>query len=192
MRLEMSSDDIADLERAFLRLPGEIRTKAMRRAMTRLSQTARTRIVARLGPHTNMPRSIVAALTTAHFNAGGNTSRVVVESGWIPLHKLGAVQSGTGTYVNLRGSYRHAFIAAFGSGHVGVLRRIPGTQMKSASRQKRSGKPQKREQIRELFGANPAHAVTNNPDVYLDVLAGVIEDYFFARVVHEIDRLLPR
>ena len=184
MKLEMSSRDLDDLQRAFLRLPGEIRTKAMRRAMTRLAQTARTRIVARLGPHTQMPRDIVAALTTANFNAGGNTARVVAESGWIPLQRLGAVQNASGVYAKLRGSYRHAFVAGMKSGHVGVFRRVPGTQMASAR--------SKREQIRELFAANPAHAITNNPDVYLDVLAGVIEEYFFPRMVHEIERLLPR
>ncbi len=184
MRLEMNSKDFEELERAFRRLPGEIRTKAMRRAMTRVAQTARSRIVARLGPHTQMPRDLVAALTTAHFNAGGNTSKVVAESGWIPLQRLGAVQNATGVYAKLRGSYRHAFIAAMKSGHVGAFRRMPGTQMSSATG--------RREQIRELFAANPAHAITNNPDVYLDVLAGVIEDYFFPRVVHEIERLLPR
>ncbi|NTF32303.1 hypothetical protein [Rhizobium skierniewicense] len=184
MKLEMSSKDMEQLQRAFQRLPGEIQSKAMRRAMTRLSQTARTRIVARLGPHTQMPRELVAALTTAHFNAGGNTAKVVAESGWIPLQRLGAVQNASGVYARLRGSYRHAFVAAMKSGHVGAFRRVPGTQMSSSTG--------KREQIRELFAANPAHAITNNPDVYLDVLAGVIEDYFFPRLVHEIDRLLPR
>jgi len=94
------------------------------------------------------------------------------------------VQNASGVYAKLRGSYRHAFIAAMKNGHVGAFRRVPGTQISSATA--------KREQIRELFAANPAHAITNNPDVYLDVLAGVIEDYFFPRVVHEIERLLPR
>jgi hypothetical protein len=184
MKLEMSSKDIEQIRRAFERLPGDIQTKAMRRAMARIGQMTRTRIVQKLGPHTKMPRSIVAALTTAHFNAGGNTSKTVVESGWIPLQKLGAVQNAAGTFVNLRGSYRHAFIATMKSGHVGVFRSIPGTQMQSATR--------KRAQIRELFGANPAHAVANNPEIYLDVLAQVIEDHFYPRVVHEVDRLLPR
>lgn len=184
MKLEINSKDFEQLQRAFQRLPGEIQSKAMRRAMTRLSQTARTRVVARLGPHTQMPRDLVAALTTAHFNAGGNTAKVVAESGWISLQRLGAVQNASGVYAKLRGSYRHAFVAAMKSGHVGVFRRVPGTQMSSSTG--------KREQIREMFAANPAHAITNNPDVYLDVLAGVIEDYFFPRLVHEIDRLLPR
>jgi len=40
MRLEMNSKDFEELERAFRRLPGEIRTKAMRRAMTRVAQIA--------------------------------------------------------------------------------------------------------------------------------------------------------
>jgi hypothetical protein len=152
---------------------------------------ARTHIVKKLGPHTKMPRSIVAALTTAHFNAGGNTSKTVVESGWIPLQKLGAVQNQSGTFVNLRGSYKHAFVATMKSGHVGVFRSIPGTQL-AADLSKGSDRRRPRQQIRELFGANPAHAITKNPEVYLDIVAEIIQDYFYPRVVHEIERLLPR
>lgn len=49
-----------------------------------------------------------------------------------------------------------------------------------------------RQAIRELFGANPAHAIVNNPQVYLEVLAALIEDHLAPRVLHEMDRLLPR
>jgi hypothetical protein len=42
-----------------------------------------------------------------------------------------------------------------------------------------------------LFGPNPAHAITNNPEVYLDVLAEIIRDHLAPRMLHEIGRLLP-
>ncbi|MBB4952764.1 hypothetical protein H4S14_000806 [Agrobacterium vitis] len=183
MRLEIDAKELEQLRRAIERLPGEIKTKAMVRAMRRLSQMARPRIVQRDAKHTNMPRSLVAAMTTTSFNAGGNTSRVTVESGWIPLQRLGAVQNSRGVYVKTRGSYRHAFVAGMKSGHVGVFQRVPDTQMASSN-------GRKREQIRELFGANPAHAITNNPEIYLDVMAELIQDYLYPRMVHEIGRLL--
>jgi hypothetical protein len=184
MDLRLSPKEIEQLRRAFLKMPGEIQTKVMGRTMRRLGSMARTRIVARSAAHTQMPAEIVRAMTTASFNAGGNTSKVVMESGWVPLQRLGAVQNGAGVFVNRRGQYDHAFVAAFKSGHVGVMRRIPGTQMPSSKG--------KREQLREQFGANPAHAVTNNADVYLDVMAELIQDYLFPRMVQEMNNILSR
>ncbi len=181
--LRIDDRDLVHLRRALERVPGEIKTKAMSRAMRRLTQMARPRIVDRNANHVKLPKEIVAKLTTAAFNAGGNTSKVVVESGWIPLQRLGAVQNAQGVYVNLRGSYRHAFIAMMKSGHVGVFQRIPGTSMSSNA---------KREQIRELFGPNPAHAITNNPDVYLDVMAELIETALMPRYVHELEFIFSK
>jgi hypothetical protein len=181
--LKIDDHDLVQLRRAIERLPGEIKTKAMNRAMRRMTQMARTRIVDRNAKHVKLPKEVVAAITTAAFNAGGNTSKLTVESGWIPLQRLGAVQTRTGVYVNLRGSYRHAFVAGMKSGHVGTFRRIPGTHM--------SSDPHK-QQIRELFGPNPAHAITNNPDVYLDVMAKLIEGLLYPRYVHEIEFILSK
>jgi hypothetical protein len=181
--LKIDDRDLVQLRRAIERVPGEIKVKAMNQAMRRMTQMARTLIVDRNAKHVKLPKEIIAKLTTTSFNAGGNTSKITVESGWIPLQRLGAVQNATGVYVNLRGSYRHAFIAAMKSGHVGVFQRIPGTHM--------PGNPAK-EQIRELFGPNPAHAITNNPDVYLDVMTQIIEDNLYPRFVHELEFILSK
>ncbi|SMD18480.1 hypothetical protein [Rhizobium sp. RU36D] len=181
--LKIDDKDLAQLRRAIERLPGEIKTKAMRRAMSRLTAMAKTRIVARNAPHTKMPPALVRAMTTGHFNAGGNSSRLVVQSGWVHLQKLGAVQTDSGVFVNLRGSYKHAFQATMKSGHVGIFARILETQM--------PGVKHKREQIVELFAANPAHAITKKPDIYLEVLAELIESHLFPRYAHEVTRLLP-
>ncbi|MBB3608671.1 hypothetical protein [Rhizobium sp. BK602] len=181
--LKIDDRDLVQLHRAIAKVPGEIKAKAMRRAMSRMSQMARTRIVDRNASHVKLPKQVVASLTTAAFNAGGSTSKVTVESGWMPLQRLGAVQTASGAYVNLRGSYRHAFIAAMKSGHVGVFRRVPGTRM--------SSNPYK-EQIRELFGPNPAHAIGNHPDIYLDILAKLIEQSLLPRFAHELDFILSK
>lgn len=164
------------LSRAIRKLPGEIRAKAFARAGRRVTQMARTAYVKRAAPRLKLSQKTIRDLTTARFNAGGNTSDVVVRSGWIPLAKLGATQTSKGVRVRLRGSYRHAFIASMASGHTGVMMRV--------------GK--ERLPIRELFGPNPAHDITNNDAVYLAVLAEVIDKAMAPRVLHEIDRLLPR
>lgn len=169
------TSDFAQLGRAFRNLPGEIKTKAMARAMRRIRDMARTRIVNRSAERTDISRAMVRERTTAYFNAGGNTIEIVEKSGWISLHKLGARQTRTGVSVKLRGSYRHAFIAKMGSGHSGVMIRTGAG----------------RYPIRELYGPNPAHDVTNNPDEFLNTLAELIEDHLLPRVIHEIDRILP-
>lgn len=176
MEVRFDASELAQLGRAFQRLPGEIKTKAMARAMRRMRDMARTRIVKRSAERTDLPVSMVRERTTAYFNAGGNTIEVVERSGWISLYKLGARQTKTGVTVRLRGSYRHAFIAQMQSGHKGVMIRV--------------GK--ERFPIRELYGPNPAHDITNNPDEFLKVLAELIEEHLAPRVLHEIERLLPR
>jgi hypothetical protein len=174
------ASDFEQLGRAISRLPGDIKTKAMARAMTRLRQRARTEVVNRNAEHTQMPKGRIRKLTTARFNAGGNTQEVTVKSGWIGLYALGARQTRTGVTVRGRGKYDHAFLATMKSGHRGVfIRDYPGEKGKKAK-------------IMELYGANPAHAITNNPDVYLEVLADLIEKELAPRFLHELDRILPR
>lgn len=174
--LQFDASEIEQLSRAIANLPGQIKAKAMASAMRRMRDMARTRIVKRSAERTDLPTRKVAALTKATFNAGGNTIDIVEKSGWISLYDLGATQTAKGVRVRARGSYRSAFIAEMESGHRGVMKRV--------------GK--KRLPIRELFGPNPAHDVTNNPDEFLKVLAELIEQNLAPRVLHEIDRLLPR
>jgi len=174
-QLIFDAGEIDMLGRAIARLPGEIKTKAVARAMIRMRDMARTRVVRRSSERTDIPVGMVRALTTAHMNAGGHSLEVVEKSGWIPLAKLGARQTATGVSVRNRGSYRSAFIAGMASGHRGVMMR--------------NGKA--RLPIHELFGANPAHDVTNNPDEFLPVLAELIEEHLAPRVLHELGRLLP-
>ncbi|WP_438752049.1 hypothetical protein [Pararhizobium sp. O133] len=170
------ASEFVDLSRAIKNLPGAIKAKAMGRAMRRMRDMARTRVVKRSAERTDLTQTMVRKLTTAHFNAGGNTVDIIEKSGWISLYKLGATQTKTGVSVRARGSYRSAFIAGMDSGHRGVMKRV--------------GK--ERLPVRELFGPNPAHDVTNNPDVFVKVLAEIIEDHLAPRVLHEIERLLPR
>lgn len=170
------ASEIDQLGRAFRNLSGEIKTKAMARAMRRMRDMARTQVVRLGAARVDIPVGKVRERTTAYFNAGGNTIEVVEKSGWIRLYELGATRTAVGVRVRGRGSYRHAFIAGMASGHTGVMRRVGMSRLP----------------IRELFGPNPAHDVTNNPEDYLDLMTTLIEDNLLPRVLHEIDRLLPR
>ena len=174
--LHFDAREIEQLSRAIHNLPGEIKAKAMARAMRRMRDMARTRIVQYHSKRLSLPPSRIRKLTTASFNAGGNTIDIVEKSGWIPLIDLAATQNRKGVRTRYRGSYKSAFIATMKNGHRGVFIR--------------SGK--KRLPIRELFGPNPAHDITNNPDEFLRVLAELVEDQLAPRVLHEIENLIRK
>lgn len=174
--IRFDTSELQQLGRAINNLPGEIKAKAFARAMSRMRDMTRTRIVKRSSERTDVQQKVIRSKTVAYFNAGSSTIEAVMRSGWIPLYDLGATQTAKGVRVRLRGSYRSAFIARMSNGHTGVMKRV--------------GK--ERLPIRELYGPNPAHDITNNPDEFLEVLAEVIEDHLAPRVLHEIDRLLPR
>lgn len=174
--VRFDAGEIELLGRAFQRLPGEIKAKAFARAMSRMRDMARTRIVRRSAERTDLTQAMVRERTTAYFNAGGSTIEVIERSGWISLYKLGARETRTGVSVRMRGSYRHAFIAGMQSGHKGVM-----------IREGRARLP-----IKELYGPNPAHDITNNPEEFTKTLAELIEETLLPRVLHEIERLLPR
>jgi hypothetical protein len=174
--IRFDASELQQLGRAFRNLPGQIKTKAMARAMRRMRDMARTRVMRLGADRIDIPVGKIRERTTAHFNAGGNTIEVIEKSGWIALYELGARKTRVGVSVRLRGSYRHAFLGQMASSHKGVMRRV--------------GK--ERLPIRELFGPNPAHDITNNPEDYLDLMGELIETELLPRVIHEIDRLLPR
>jgi len=170
------ASDFDQLGRAIAKLPDEIKAKAMARAMSRVSDMARTRLIRRQAPRLKLPAKQLRALTSAQFNAGGRTIDLIERSNWIGLFKLGARQTRTGVTVRARGSYKSAFIAKMGSGHSGVMKRQGAARLP----------------IRELFGPNPAHDITNNEQVYLQLVAEVIEEVLAPRMLHEVGRLLPK
>lgn len=171
--LIIDASEIARLGRAVSRLPDDIKATAMSRAMRRMSQRARTEYVRYGSKRLSVPPSLIRKVAREAMSAA--SIDLLVRSPWIPLYALGARQTKTGVTVRLRGSYKSAFLATMSNGHRGVM--------------KRSGKA--RLPIHELYGPNPAHDVTNNPDDYLDLLSQMIERELMPRMLHELGRLLP-
>ena len=176
--IRFDTSDFEQLGRAFLNLPGAIKAKVFASAMRRMRDMARTRVTKLGADRIDAPVGKIRQRTTAFFNAGSSTIEVVEKSGWFSLLEIdpGARQTRVGVSVRLRGSYRHAFLGQMASSHKGVMRRV--------------GK--ERLPIRELFGPNPAHDITNNPEDYLDLMDELISNELLPRIVHELDRQLPR
>jgi len=179
--ITFDTSELRQLGRAINNLPGEIKAKAMARAMRRMRDMARTRFIKRNAERVNIQQKYVREMTVAYFNAGGNTIEIVEKSGWIPVYKMNPqVDAAAGgisvRFLDARGTYKQAFIAKMKSGHSGVFKRMGSARLP----------------IREMYGPNPANDVTNHPHEYLQLLAEIIEDHLAPRVLHEIDRLLPR
>jgi hypothetical protein len=173
MEIRFDASELAQLGRVFQRIPAEIKARAFNRAMGRMRDMARTRVVRQSAERTDLPPSIVRAITTAKVVGGGAALEIAERSGWIALSRLNAKQNSKGVAVRGRGSIRHAFKLKSGSGAVMI----------------REG--DERYPIKELFGPNPAHDIVNNPDEFLPILVELIEDHLAPRVLHEIERLLP-
>lgn len=171
--------DASEFERtsnAFNKLPEAMRYVAFRRAMSRMTTMARTRVVRRIAERVSIPQKYVREVTGARFSQVDNSIEIKVRSGWIPLYKFGANQNRTGVKVRARGSYRHAFIASMASGHTGVFRRSGTSRLP----------------IHELFGPNPANDVATSPAEYEQVAVELLEEALVPRLAHELDRLLPK
>lgn len=166
--------DFWRLSVAFGKLPATIKATVMARAMSRVAQMGATRIARLAADRVNIPVGLVRERTRPFQKEG--EAVVVVRSNWISLYKIGARQTRTGVTVRARGSYRHAFIAAMGSGHTGVMLR----------------EGNKRLPITELFGPNPAHDIERNPGDYQQLVADVAESYVLPRMLQELSRALPR
>ena len=172
--VHVDARDYEQLARALNHLPGQIKAKAIARALSRVGEMARTQVVRRAAQQSGMPQRDVRSRTLS-FNAGGTTQEIVMRSEWWPLYKLGgARQTKTGVTVRNWGHHRGAFIAGMRSGHEGVFRREGKSRLP----------------IRELWGPNPVSFVLDHPDEYEAILAEVAETALVPRLVHELDRLL--
>lgn len=170
--VRIDSSDFRHLAAAIAGLPQDIKVKAISRALRRVGEMTRTRVVKRTAERIDIAQKHVRERILL-FNAGGDTVELIARSGWIPLYKLGARQGKSGASVANRGTYPGSFIATMKSGHAGVFKRVGDERLP----------------IRELFGPNPASDIFNHEDVYAEVLHDVAEQYLVPRVLHEVERL---
>jgi len=171
--IRYDAQDFFRLSRAFERLPAEIKAKVTARAMARIGDMGRTRVVRRIAERINLPQGIVRDKTKAYVSSDAAVLRVA--SNWISLYRIGARQTRSGVTVRARGSYKSAFIATMNGGTTVF---------------KREGS--RRFPVEVLYGPNPANDVVNNPDVYQNVMIDLAENFVFPRMLHELGRILPK
>lgn len=180
--IKFDASEIDALGKAFAKLPGEIKAKAFARAMKRMATMSRTRVVRISARRTDLSQSLIRELTTAALNTGTASAEVVMKSGWLPLYDLPHTITPEGAEVPGRGLLKSAFKAKMKSGHEGIFINSGGYNKKS----------KRNNAVKELFGPNPAHDVTNNPEEFIKILAELIEEHLAPRFLHEIGRLLPK
>jgi len=174
--VKVDASDFTTLARALNGLPGEIKVKAISRALRRVGEMARTQIVRKAAADSGMRVGDVRSKTLL-FNAGGGTAEIIMRSDWWPLFKLGgARQTKTGVTVRNWGSHAGAFLGGLKSGHQGVFRRVGASRLP----------------IRELWGPNPVAEIHQDEPAYEALLAEVAATHLAPRILHEVDRLLAR
>lgn len=172
--IAIDTSDFRSMQAVMLRIPGEIKAKAFSRALGRMRNMAKTRIVRQAAKDSSMRVRDVRKVTAA-FNAGSSTTRIVMRSGWTPLYGMGGARpTKSGVAVRGWGNHKGAFIATMRSGHTGVF-------VRSSS---------KRLPIKELWGANPVSPIHKDEQKYLKILTDLMQDHYAPRVLHELDNIL--
>ena len=166
-----------ELSKQIDNLPEKIKRDAYGAAFARIGAMAETRYKRVAAEHTKLPVQAIADNMNIVVRHAGDGITIHLKGHWIPLSALRPRQTKTGVTVRPRGSYRHAFIATMKSGHEGVFRRAKGVS---------------RFPINKMFGPNPANHVRRKPEVYAGMLEELIESHMLKRVLHELDRRLPK
>ncbi|WP_169743242.1 phage tail protein [Hoeflea phototrophica] len=178
MSVELGIDarDFRVLGAAIHRLPAELKAKAFRSAVNHTGKKARTQVARLAAKYSGLPYRFTR--DAAQMKLTGDDVEIRLRSKWISLAALGAVKSPRGVRVRGRGSYAGAFIA---------------TSKISGGRAVLIRKGKSRTPVRELYGANPAHAMGEDRHGEFERLAQSLMDRDFAdRLLHEINRLIPR
>ena len=165
--IHFDSIDYARMAARLRRTPIDIKARAFARVMARLRDMARTRVVKAASDWTDTPQKLIRPTTQARAIA--DAIDINMRTPWFALAKLGARQTARGVSVRGRGVLRGAFIA-----RGRVLARAGAA----------------RYPIRELYGANPAHAIGAKPAYFEEVMAQLLETHLIPRVMHELDRLI--
>lgn len=171
--IRYDASDFWRLSRAFERLPDDIKHKVATRAMGRVGDMGRTRVVRRIAERIKIAQAFVRGATSAWTGADGATIRV--SSKWISLYRLGARQTRSGVTVRGRGSYRSAFIATMNGG-TAVFKREGASRFP----------------VKALYGPNPANDVRSSPDEYQKLVEDIARQYVLPRMLHELGRILPK
>ncbi|WP_299864430.1 hypothetical protein [uncultured Hoeflea sp.] len=174
--LRLDASDFRALGTAMYNLPTELKAKAFRSAVNHTGKKARTQVARLAAKYSGLPYRFTRGATQMRLS--GDDVEIKLRSKWISLAQLSARQTRKGVSVRGRGSYAGAFIAAsmLSSGSAVLIR-----------------KGSARLPVRELYAANPAHAMGADRHGEFERLAqSIIDRDFAARLLHEVDRRLAR
>lgn len=181
--ISVDSGEVRKLRQLIESLPAEIREKAMRRAMGRVRQMAKTQIVRRSAEKVNLQQKYVRKAVSTSFVAKGDSSmEFLIRSGWVRLYEMDPQKAETALSVRFptaRASFRRAFIAKIRR-DVAVFQR----------EERGDGSFVPRGPVHELFAANIANAIHRDEDYFVKVLTDIIAERLEPRLMHEIENLL--
>jgi len=175
-QLKIDASDFRVLGAAIHRLPAELKAKAFRSAVNHTGKKARTQIARLAAKYAGLPYRFTR--DASQMRLTGDDVEIKLRSRWISLAQLGPRQTRKGVSVRGRGSYASAFIAwSKISGGQAVLIR----------------KGSARTPVRELYAANPAHAMgADRHGEFQRMAEEIMARDFSPRLLHEISRRLAR
>jgi len=176
MTLSIDTRDFRALGAAMHRLPSDLKAKAFRSAVNHTGKKARTQVARLAAKYSGLPYRFTR--DAAKMSLAGDGIEIRLRSKWVRLIELAPSQNSKGVSIRGRGTTRSAFIAY-------------SNRSKDFAVMSRKGKS--RTPVRELYAANPAHAMGADRHGEFERLAQSIMDRdFAARLLHEVDRRLTR
>jgi hypothetical protein len=175
--LQIDARDFRVLGAAIQRLPADLKAKAFRSAVNHTGKKARTQITRLAAKYSGLPYRFVRGAAVMRLT--GDDVEIKLRSRWISLAQLGGRQTRKGVSVRGRGSYAGAFKIASSKVHGG-----PAVLIRKGSA---------RTPVRELYAANPAHAMgADRHGEFQRMAEEIMASDFAPRLLHEIDRRLAR
>lgn len=186
MKINIDVSETKRLQQVIDGLPQQIKQKAMSRALNRIREMAKTRIVKRSAEKVNLQQKHVrrAITTSMSSNRSGSALEFLVRARWVRVADMDPRETKVGLSVrfpNGRGSYRQAFLAKM-KGDLAAMRRVEGD----------TGARVGRFPLEGLFAANIANAIHEDEEYFVQVLTELIVERFQPRLEHEIGFLLSK
>lgn len=205
--------DFSPVMRLLEQLGEANRAKATARALNRTADSTKTHAVRRVAADLDIaqrrireniyvtrarPDRLVATVEARPGGAGvGTFQSKKAAQGRIPLLEFHArARKRGGVSYRLptgRGLAPQGFIAMMASGHVGVFKRIPGTQMERSKWLRHSlrlGRDMKRQKIMELFGPSIPHSLSS--PAILEAVKATAGETLQKNLLHELEYLLSQ
>jgi minor tail protein Z (GPZ) len=184
LEVRVDTSGLEKMGRAFRELSLDAREKAEVRAINHVGNKAFTVMGRTMAKTMGMKvGEAKASMKKRYASAGSPAFRIVAKGSYLTLFRFGGRQTKRGASSAAWGKrrvYAHSFVARMPSGHTGIFKRMPGSEMAS----------RKKEKIKEMWGpAFPVEMVKGDTKLAFERL---VDTDLLSRFEHELTREVDR